>query len=223
MKTIAKLILFVFLFSLYTGLDAKASEFKLWTESGIRYKINKKFTVGFDQKFRLDNDAQGIESIGEEFFLRFRLSRVVRLSGGYRFTIEPLTSHKNYWHRFYVDSRFRLRLKRLRLDYRIRYHEEFGSELKTGGREFTMEHTLRNKITASLNLKKGFSPFVSAELHGRFADNDGFLHKWRFSAGLDYSFKRNTFSLYYIGEDMLNGDTTTPFANILGLSYNYSF
>ncbi|MBU0505856.1 MAG: DUF2490 domain-containing protein [bacterium] len=226
MKITAKiLILFLFL-TCYASTVQAAEEFHLWVESGFSYKINKQWSFALEQNLKFNDNVTNVDTINHQISLRYRITDFLRLSGGYRFIVEPLsnvtTAYINYWHRFYGDARFSFSAKRVSFIYRLRYQEQFGDERQLTGREFKMKHTIRNKLELEFDLPKKFTAFTYGELFARIADNDGVMHKWRAALGVEYSYKKHDFSLYYMREQMLNG-TVIPHANVLGVGYSYAF
>jgi len=223
---IAKILTLLLFFTFCSNVAHAAEEFHLWVESGFSYKVNKKLSFALAQNLKFNDNATNVDTINHQVALRYRVADFLRISGGYRFIVEPLsnvtTAYINYWHRFYGDARLRFRAKRVSFIYRLRFQEQFGDERQLTGREFKMKHTIRNKVELEFDLPKKFTAFTYGELFARIADNDGILHKWRAAVGLEYDYKKHDFSLYYMREQLLNG-TVAPHANILGIGYSYAF
>jgi uncharacterized protein DUF2490 len=202
-------------------------DFQFWSEFGVKYKLSKMFRFELDGMLRLDDNASRMESFMPELSVTYRVFKFLRFRAGYRYLLKPEyspTSTDYYsWHRFFFDVRLRYRLKPFTFRYRLRYQEQFFIRPANSVLDSDIfKHTLRNKLQVEFNAGQGFEPFVAGELFIRFGDNDGYLHKWRATFGCDYEYEAHQFSLFYRIEGMLNG-SNDPLANILGVSYHYSF
>jgi len=201
-----------------------ASDFQLWSEVGLKYKLSKMFRFELDGLFRLEDNASRMKSLAPEFSFTYRAFKFLRFRAGYRYAVKPeyTDGSPTYysWHRFFFDVRLRYRLKPVTFKYRLRYQEQF---MVDNGFDSIYQHTLRNKLQVEFNAGLGFEPFVAGELFIRFGDNDGLLHKWRATVGCDYQYEAHQFSLFYRIQGMLNGSDEPALANILGISYHYSF
>ena len=227
MRNIVRTCLIILLLSLLSTEAGASSDFRLWFEGGIRYKITKKLRFGFDQHFRLMDDASDIESISPDVHIRYRLLKYLRIGGGYRFIIEPLkrdgATRVDLSHRFYGDVILRNTFKkqRITLSYRLRYQEQIVT--RKGVRDTVrFRHTVRNKLQFDLRIKKWAKPFLNAEVFIRFGDPDGYLHKWRVGTGAKFMFKKaHEFTVSFRGEQFLDGSGDK--AAIASLGYHYHF
>jgi len=212
------------------------NDVQLWTEAGLRYKINKQLRLKFDQHFRLHNDVSEPESIMPELAISYRVFKALRLQAGYRLVGEFYKyngeTYISDWHRFYADVRLRLRFKPVTLRYRLRFQEQTGWDYDPDGDKKVPKNklTLRNKITLQLKYPYGFMQFLSVELFNRLADEVRAWHKLRTSLGLRYSIKSHEFTIAYRLESYLfndpNGEVTHQkgdMNHVLSLGYHYSF
>jgi len=213
---------------------AAASDFELWSEIGLKYKLSKQFRFELDGMFRLDDNASRMQSLMPEFSVTYRAFKFLRFRAGYRYLLKPeYSSSTAYysWHRFFFDVRLRYRLKPFTFRYRLRYQEQFFIKPANSVLDSDIfKHTLRNKLQVEFDAGLGFEPFLAGELFIRFGDNDGLLHKWRATVGCDYQYDVHQFSLFYRLEGFLHSTQDSsgivvdnPLANILGISYHYSF
>ena len=224
MKVVLKIIILVLALSLWAGVASAATDFQLWMEGGLRYRINRKLQLRFDQYLRLDDNASHVRRVMPQIALRYRVARWFRVTGGFRFIIDPREDSRgkyaNLWYRFYADALFRYRKRPVVLSYRIRFQEQFGWERDSSG--VTLRNTIRQRGKIALRLGKGFEPYISGEFYIRINDPNGVWHKWRATLGLDYAYKVHDFGIYWRGEGKLD-NTNDPTLNILGLSYHYNF
>ena len=224
MRVVLKMMILILAFSLWADVASAATDFQLWMEGGLRYRINRKLQLRFDQHVRLDENASHFRRIMPEIGVRYRVKRWFRLTGGFRFIIDPREDargkYANLWYRFYADALFRYSKRPVVLSWRIRFQEQFGWPRNSSDAEF--RNTIRNRGKIALRLGKGFEPYVSGEFYLRINDPNGVWHKWRATLGLKYAYKVNEFGIYWRGEGLLD-DPNDPTRNILGLSYHYRF
>jgi len=212
---------------LLAGLPGPAAaDVQLWTEAGVRYRINKQFRLKFDSHARFSNDVTTTQSIMPEVAFSYRPLKFLRLEAGYRFSAEPFESEEgtyaDSWHRLSADVRLRYRIKPFTLRFRLRYQEKFGRPWK-GGEKLKNLHTVRNKVSVILKLPAGFWPFVSGEIFNRLGDSQRAWHKWRLSAGLEYTRGSHQVTLFYRHEAALHDDPGFEPRHILAFGYHYGF
>ncbi|MBN2498940.1 MAG: DUF2490 domain-containing protein [Deltaproteobacteria bacterium] len=202
-----------------------SSDFQLWSELGVRYRFAKRWQLKVDAHLRFDENLSATRSLAPECAISYRVWKYMRLEAGYRSVIEPIESRErtyaDTWHRFFVDLRFRYRIKPVTLRLRLRGQEQFGWPWKNG-EELNVRHTLRQKLGAEWKTGCGLVPLLSGELFVRLADPDGALHKWRLTAGLDYELGAHLLGLFYRLEDVID-DPEEPVRHILGLGYHFHF
>ena len=156
-----KLILPAVALSWFLAAPAQAeSDFELWTEAGMTYKLNKRFRLGFDQHVRFDDNASRVESVMPELYLRWRPKKWLNFQLGYRFKADPVYSKSDTywdaWHRPYGDARLRGKFGRFGVRYRLRYQDQFGWPYVEDG-DVVHEHTIRNRLSLSWDLPADFT------------------------------------------------------------------
>jgi hypothetical protein len=218
-------LLLIALACLLAAPAGAASDFQLWTAAGLEARLAKRWRLELDQHLRFDQDASAVASVMPELAVTFRPLKYLRLGLGYRFVAEPIESQEDTytetWHRLFADVRLRFKLAPVTLRYRLRFEEEFGWPW-TKEEELTLKHTVRNLLGVEAEVTPWLTPFLSGELFVRIDDPDGALHKWRLTAGLDFTLEGHTLSLFYRLEDRLD-DPAEPSAHILGTGYHYAF
>jgi hypothetical protein len=207
-----------------------ADDFQLWTEAGVRYRVNKQFTLKFDQHFRYYESD--VHEIMPELAVSYRPWKFLRFEAGYRFIAETPAGVDEYdlFHRFFVDARLRFRAGLFRFGYRLRYQEVFGWEGLSGSETFVSKRAIRNKLGVEMRLGAGFSPFFSTELFNRLDDSRRAWFKLRLTPGLEYRYDSHRFTLFYRMEVYLFDDTRGAVTSakgdknhVLGLGYHFSF
>lgn len=200
------------------------SDFELWTEAGITYKLSKRFRLGFDQHVRFDDNASRIERIMPDLHLRWRPKKWVYFQVGYRFLAQPqYTLGETYWdawHRPYGDAGLKGKVGHLGVDYRLRYQEQFGWPYDEDG-DIVHKHTIRNRLSVSWDFTPDLSLGTKNELFVRINDPDGALHKFRSLLELDWQLHHHEFTVF-VGVDKPLDDDDEPTARILGLAYHHN-
>jgi hypothetical protein len=225
MKT-PSIITILLLLTLSLPKDSQAtSDFRLWSEIGLKYKISKQLRLELDGHLRLEDSASRIESLMPEFSISYRALKFLKFKAGYRYLLKPsylenLTVYYS-WHRFFFDVRFKWRLKPISANYRLRYQEQFFVS-STAAEDSKFRHTLRNKLSLNWKASQKLRPFIAGELFIRLASEGGRLHKLRTTLGCNYVLGANKFSLFYRLEEMLD-NSDDPLAQILGLGYHHTY
>lgn len=189
------------------------SDFQLWLDAGVDYKINKKFDLKLEAAYRRENNLADINENYIELQARTDPFKFLVISGGYRLS--------GWFEEFLVNRvfgfvRFSFDLKRFRFHYRLRYDYNFNTSLEP------LPKNIRNKIKIRYRTRKfPLDPYVSYELFYRTNYNEYKFSQQRIDIGLDYSIsKKNKLKAYYRYQQQLNA--IFPENNfILGLSYTY--
>ncbi len=144
-------------------------EARLWVELGLRYEPARRFTIGLDQHFRIDENISNTQSLISEISVRYSIVSWLRLETGYRLAYERDNGGLyRRRHRLHFDVRSAHRLGPVRLGLRVRFQEEIRSASDNGE---PWNHTLRFRTDATLRrvfLEPGlafevFLPIADAE------------------------------------------------------------
>ncbi|MFK8013497.1 MAG: DUF2490 domain-containing protein [Marinicellaceae bacterium] len=194
-----------------------------WTRIGLKYKINKNWSLALDQQLRLNQNSSLTDQIITDFGAKYKFN-----SGLYFGTVFRYIADKNNDESFDNDFRFNFdigykhKIDRFSLNYRFRYQNknEIGLKQSEGDE---IDKVWRLKIGAEYNIKKWkLDPKFSTELFSDRTQPSDKLYKLRLTLGTEYAFnKRNELGLFYRLERALN--TTYPKTTfILGLNYTYT-
>jgi hypothetical protein len=201
------------------AVDAKPaqaqSDFQIWTEAGVKKKINKAFRVSAAGLLRFDDNASRVKAAMPEAGLSYRAQKWLRFGTGYR--LERKRDNSGTFetrHRLHLEGRLRYNVtKSVRLEYRLRYQES----IRSGGNR----HDLRNRLGASWQ-PSDLGLYGKVETFTRFGNGNGAVYrKLRFTVGANYDFGDFDADLYYRIEDGKD-DPTDPTVHIVGLAFYYS-
>ena len=196
-------------------------DLELWTSAKLKYKMNKKWSLGLEQQFRFKDNASVMDQYFTEMELKRDLGKHFSVSIGGRFirnndTQGKIQGYENHF-RWYSNLAYQHDIKRFSLNYRLGY--QAANELRV---EDDTKRTVRLKVESTYNIKKwNFDPTLSVEIFNRLTASEGF-YKMRFTLGTDYKIKNfGEIGIYYRMERELQGlyPKTT---NIAGFTYQYT-
>jgi hypothetical protein len=216
-RALAAAFLLYFLVLTATAHAFEGHKAAVWTEAGLRYKIDKKLAVDGRGYWRMEDFLSATDKVMAQISLRFRARKRLRFNAGYRF-IEEVDKEGDFEtaHRFFLDATLRKRLKALTLSYRLRLQrqgdEGFGEQ----------ESRVRNKLALKWRASKRWRPLISTE-HFYTGDEKEWVHtRFRNTAGVELHFGDHVFSLLY-RHNLPIDDKDGPLTHILGLGYGVDF
>ncbi len=191
------------------------SDAGVWLEAGLKHKVNRKLRVSFDQHLRTENNTSDVASFMPEVGVAYRLSKRIRLGGGYRFAYKP-NRNVQYRHRFHAEARVGHKVNKLRLRYRLRFQDTLrGIDAADGAR-----YTIRNRFTLKRPVDKRTTPSVGVELFHALGNGDGVrLAKFRLTVGVARKIGRQELEFFYRIETM-QADAGDPTLHILGIGFH---
>lgn len=217
---------------LFTNLNYAQSEdnsdWASWNTIGIEYKLNKKWSFGLEEQFRLKENFGTVDSYFTELSADYKLFKGFKLGAGIRYirdndTNGNIQGYENHF-RFQIDAKYKHQINNLEIGYRLRYQNknELGVSVDDGD---YANQNIRFKTSLEYNFKNWkLDPVFSAEIFNKFQkeDDNGF-NKYRLTLGTDYKIKNfGKLGVFYRYEKELNVDFPET-TNIVGLKYIYSF
>jgi hypothetical protein len=196
---------------------ARADEGQIWSEVGLRYKVNKKVRLEANQYLRYTTSPLQMEYM-PEVGGTYEAIDWLRLRLGYRYIGDRNKFDRfEKWHRFFGDVRVQGKWKKLRLTNRLRYQnqitDEFGEE---------NNQTLREQLQLGYDTDRMVEPFVSGELFYRMTGKRApSIDKYRFELGGSTEIDRHDVSLSYRIE-LPVADTNDPTMHILSFAYHFT-
>jgi hypothetical protein len=216
---------------LFTNLNYAQTEgekdWASWSTIGVEYKLNKKWSFGLEEQFRLKENFSETDEFFTQLTADYELFHNFKLGAGMRYIREndnvgKIQGYENYF-RFQFDANYKHKINNFNIGYRLRYQNK--NELGVSSDEGDyVNQNLRLKTSVEYNFKKwSFDPKFSAEIFNRFQEGkDNGFNKYRLTLGTDYKIKNvGKVGLYYRFEKELNVDFPDT-KNILGLSFIYN-
>ena len=190
-------------------LLAQEKDFQLWSKVGASYELTKDLEVGFNQGFRLRENASLPDVTFSNVSVKYELHKRWAVALGYRYITDfDLSQNTFSSNRLYTDINYKTKHKRWLIKNRLRYqHQEANL-------------TLRDKATLSYNVRKTpLEPFTAIELFYR----DAVFKKWRYTLGASYPLSKSLdLDAYYRIQQALNTNNPKQLY-ILGLAIDYKF
>lgn len=215
MDNIRKIYLIIIcLLIIGTQLSAQdvENDFEYRTSVKLSFKPIKKLKIKFSPEIRFKDDFS-VDRYLLETELVYKPLKILYLSGGYRFVVNPRNEKDTeYLHRYEFGAALKKDFDRFQPQLRLRYTNYADDDAE--------DQFLRYKAALGYNIKDcKLTPTLSAELFQQLSDNS--MYKMRYKLGLDYKLlKKNYITAsyrfdYYLQEDKNN--------HIFSLGYKIKF
>lgn len=217
------MLLFVSVWSYGQGEDVTVRDLETWTSINLKYKINKKWAMAFQEQLRLDDDSSVVNQYFSQLDVTYSPFKHFDFSGGLRYSRKndntgDVQGYENYF-RYHLDGVFKHELNNFSFKYRVRYQNK--NEIGVDGEA---KKYVRFKAGVGYNIRKWkLDPVLSGELYNPLdSDDENQLDKYRLTLGTSYNVhKSGKIGVFYRYEKELN--TTYPkSSNIIGLKYTYT-
>jgi hypothetical protein len=225
-----KKIVFSFLFILFTGgaFAQAVNDAGLWTTLNVDKKLNDKFSLFITEEFRLKENFTMINLFYTDLGVEYRPAKFLKVALSYRAIQKYIYQDQTFSHRhrFMLDITLKKKFDRLSFGWRQRFQREVRN-IRTSESGFMPEWYTRSKLTIKYETDGNISPYVAAELRYQFhnprlVENDGYWHRARYIAGLDYKLNdKNTLGFYYLIQREFNVAAPQNMY-IVGLEYSIS-
>ncbi len=207
------------------GTSIKLRDFELWSAAELKYKVNKKLTIGLEQQLRLKDDATQVDQAFTQFFVKKQFIKSMHYGLGLRYIRDndnqgDLQAYENHF-RFHFDLGYNHKVNQFKLKYRLRLQTKNQMGVSKADGDLSRSH-IRLKISTAYNIKKWkLDPEVSAEIFNNLRQGENF-DKFRFTLGTKYKMKTlGAIGAFYRIEQELNA--TNPITiYIAGLKYTYT-
>lgn len=215
---------------LFTNLNYAQTEgdtdWASWNTIGVEYKLNKKWSFGLEEQFRLKENFSETDEFFTELSADYELFNNFKLGAGIRYIREndnvgKVQGYENHF-RFQLDASYKHDINDFTIGYRLRYQNknELGVSYDEGD---YVNQNVRFKTSVDYNIKNWrLDPKFSAEIFNQFQEGEeNDFNKYRLTFGTDYKIKNiGEVGVYYRFEKELNVDVPDT-KNILGLSFIY--
>jgi len=192
-------------------------ESELWTELGLRHRLNKKVALGWRGYWRFNGMADSTKKAMTQLGLRYRVSKHFQVVAGYRHIQKALddggfeTSHRGY-----SDFVTKKSWKPFALSYRLRLQREYEPA------EGESEDRIRNKVTFKWSANKRLRPLISSDLFVTREDDGWTATSVRNSVGFEVPIKGHEFALLYRHDYPLD-DGGDPLQHMVSFAYGYEW
>ncbi len=152
----------------------------------MSFKPLKKLKISFSPELRLKDDFS-VDRYLLETELTYRPVKILYLSGGYRFVVNPRNEKETeYLHRYEFSAALKKKFERFEPQLRLRFTNYADDDAD--------DRFMRYKAALAYDIKNfKLTPTLSAELFHQLSDNSAY--KMRYKLAMDYKlFKKN-----YIG------------------------
>ena len=186
---------------------------ELWLGGALDLKLNKKWALGFEEQFRINNNVSTLNQMFTEVGGKYKINKYFALKGKYRFVSRPQKNNKT---RISLDilANFKKKNFPLSFGYRLRFQRAITSISKI------TQYNIRNKFAVDYNLSKLVDPFIAYEIYFR-TDKSEFRVS-RLTLGLDWKLnKRMELTSFYRTQKDINVKNPTR-QRIIGLMFTYN-
>lgn len=217
-------VFLVFAFLMLSGavLKGQVKDAGLWTSVNLEVKLVKKLSFNLSEELRFNENITELGAAFTDAGLSYKLNKHFQFGANYRFIQRrKVEDYYSLRHRFYVDAKYSHKLKPFEISLRTRFQDQLEDIGRAADGGIPIYY-LRNKLSASWNTKKAYSPYVSLELfsplnYPREVAFDGI----RTAAGVEYEFtKHHKVDAFYMIQKELNVERqVTDF--VIGIGYYY--
>ncbi len=209
---------------LLLGITVRAQDrdFLSWNAIELGYEPSKKWDFQLEAQLRLKDDFSTIDEYFGQFQVNRRIAKGLKLGVAVRYAFENDDQGRrqgieNHF-RHHFDVRYRTKLDRFTLRYRIRYQNK--NEL---GVDDQATRTVRLKTGVAYNIRRWkLDPYVNGELFNRLQSDEERKLRFRVTLGTSYNLKKaGKIGAYYRVQSSFN-EEARGMRTILGLKYSYT-
>ncbi len=196
----------IFLFEGFSAFG-QVNDAQMWLSIAGQKRITKNCTIILNPEFRIGENIGKLNRFSSDVGFEYKVSRYIKGALFYRFILDRMQNNSyESKHRFYVDINAKVKAKKLVVNYRVRYQNQYQDV--GGGIDWRMPKSyLRNKVAVRYVIGKRWTPSINYELWTNLDDrmNDNF----RVGTSIDYELnKRNALSFSYFYNKEIN--STNP-------------
>ena len=198
-----------------SAANKRTEDRKIWGEFGVKYAIDKDWTISLSQEMRYYKERKVLEQSLSDIGASYKFTNWFRMGLFYRYKAYPDVKKRTkdkYAHETHLNFYFKYNYAGFELSDRVRLQARF--KVKEDDKFF-----LRNRIEAEYKeLAAWARPFASAELF-YLLGGDSEIKKGRYALGVNFiPVKKHEISLYFMRENEYNQKKIEN-ANIIGVSY----
>ncbi|MBN4071489.1 DUF2490 domain-containing protein [Crocinitomix catalasitica] len=160
------------------SISQKSNDLEVWAGIGLKFKLNKKYTLYVNEQIRLNNVVTSIRTTFSDLGLRYKLNKWIDLQGNVRFNLNPSAANKA---RASFDVNYGWSKKKFPLSFGCRSRIQNVTTLVN----WKNQTYLREKIGVGYNMSKLVDPYFAYEIFFQFNGRYK-LNKARTTAGLNW-------------------------------------
>ncbi|KGL63616.1 DUF2490 domain-containing protein [Polaribacter sp. Hel1_85] len=226
-QSIVKLMLLITILFAGKNYAQTDADWASWNTVGVEYELNKKWSFGLEEQFRLKENISVIDNYFTQLTADYKLFKGFKLGAGVRYIRDNdnqgnIQGYENHF-RFQIDAMYKHEINDFKIGYRLRYQNknELGVSYDEGD---YANQNIRFKTSLEYNIKNWkLDPKFSAEIFNKFQEGEenGF-NKFRLTLGTDYKTKNfGKIGVFYRYQKELNVDFPEA-TNVVGLKYIYT-
>ena len=218
-----KILIILILTGVYAYAFSQNKDLKLWIGPSVKYNINNKFRVEFEQEFRFNEKISRYDFTFSEFALRYKVFKYLDLKTIYRHSFIPdgqtgsiLQEYDKSRVSFNGSTGTKIFETGIKVGYRLMFQHSWENTTKI------VSNYIRNRFEIDYNLCKLVDPYASFESYYKLDGKNEFREN-RFTFGLTWKVNDkldiDSFYRYQYELNVKNPETDI----IIGIGATYTF
>jgi hypothetical protein len=181
-----KLLITLIISGVYALGYAQSKDVRLWIGPVVKYNINERFRVEFEQEFRFNENISKYDYTFSEFALRYKVFNYLDMKTIYRHSFIPegqtgslLEEYDKSRISFNASTGTEIFETGIKVGYRLMYQHSWENTTKI------VTNYLRNRFEIEYNLSKLVDPYITYENYYRLDDKNEFRQN-RYTFGLTW-------------------------------------
>ncbi|MEY2830226.1 MAG: hypothetical protein RIQ33_2084 [Bacteroidota bacterium] len=198
-----------------------------WNSFSVEGKINKKFSILFNEDMRIRENISQLNLFYTEIGLQYKPVSFIKTSIAYRWIDKYVYEDESFSFRNRLMWDFTIKKninKKISLSYRHRLQAE-KKDMFTSEKGYLTEWYSRNKVAAKYQLTKKLNANLSVEFRYQIHDqrnleSEKTWHRNRYQTGVDYAINnKNEIGIYYLIQREYNVSVPENFY-VIGFQYS---
>jgi hypothetical protein len=181
-----KYIILLFILGFSSIAVGQTTDTQLWTGPVLKYNINNKFRLDFEQQLRFNENISNYDFTFSELAFRYKVFKYLNLKALYRYSFIPAgesvtANGENDASRVSIDASTGTEIFKtgINVGYRLMYQDSWDNTTMIG------KHYVRTRFDISYNLCKLVDPYADWESYFRF-DGKNQWRQHRYTFGLNW-------------------------------------
>ncbi len=216
-----KYFCFITIFLILPFLSKSADyDNEFWGSFTLDLPVYKDFEIGVSREIRLYNNWNDIKWHITDINLKYDFTKYFNLSFKYRYKY----FNKEWQKVYYLSTYFKFKVRKIKIDYRLRLQKKNRFEQKTDYIRYKMDQDyIRNRILLEYDTDYWIKPYSGIELfylldNEKYSDRFSIL-RYYLGVAIDIA-KKHNIELFYIYEREFNIKNPLT-SNVIGINYKY--